>query len=320
LNYIAVDFEWNQAYCPPSKKKNELIIQLDGEIIQIGAVKMDKDTEVLDTFEADIHPVFYRKIHKKVKELTGIDQSQLNKGDDFKVVIEEFKKWCGDDHIFLTWGPDDSRIMMQNLIKHNLPTDWMGKWVNLQVIFNMQTGMDTSQVSLKTAIEAFEIPQILHAHNAINDATYTAMICKCLELEKGIKDYYSTKTMSSLKHTACESYKIIRNCSNKVSVFANENIKNIKCPHCKAELSNQKPWIKQSGDRYITIGKCPEHGMYVSKLKLYRLKDKSLAGKYSMFASDGSDEEYYNNLVKANNERIRRRRRKKIAVKKQADV
>ena len=68
MNYIAVDFEWNQAGY--HRKSN---VQLDGEIIQIGAVKMDENFNVLEYFAADIKPVFYRKIHKKVKELTGID-------------------------------------------------------------------------------------------------------------------------------------------------------------------------------------------------------------------------------------------------------
>ncbi|MBQ6906903.1 MAG: exonuclease domain-containing protein [Clostridia bacterium] len=319
MNYITVDFEWNQASYPRSKKKTEFLIQLDGEIIQIGAVKMDENFEITDTFEANIHPVFYRKINKAVKKLTGINQKQLNSGDSFEEVIAKFKNWCGKDHTFLTWGPDDSRIMIQNLLKHRMDTEWMGRWINLQAIYNVQTNSGNSQVSLKTALEKFEIPQILHAHNAINDAMYACMVCKHLDLKTGIKDYYESPEMSVLKHVSCESHKIIHGLYGKISVFAEDNIKNLKCPHCNKILSEQKPWIKQNGDRYLTTGKCETHGAFVIKLKIYRLKDKTFAAKYDIFSSDGSDEQFYLNVLRSNSERIRRKRKRIILEKKQSE-
>lgn len=311
MHYIAVDFEWNQA---GYNRKSS--IQLDGEIIQIGAVKMNDDFEVVDYFSADIKPVIYRKIHKKVKELTGIDQKQLNNGKDFLVIIEKFRQWCGDEHIFLTWGPDDSRIMMQNLLVHKYDTSWMGRWINLQVIYSMQTEEEKPPMSLEKAVEYYGIPVDMTVHNALNDAKYTAEICEFLDIKKGMDDYSNNADLSGLKRVSCGNYKVIYNCVNKQSVFASEKIKNLRCPYCDMPLSELKPWVKQSGDRYLTIGRCNKHGLFVGKLKFMREKDGKISAKYMMFTADKADEQYYMNRLKINNEKSRKKRKKKIAEKK----
>ena len=50
---------------------------LRGEIIQIGAVKLDAQLEVCDSFEAMIRPEFYPYINRKVQKLTLITQSDV---------------------------------------------------------------------------------------------------------------------------------------------------------------------------------------------------------------------------------------------------
>ncbi len=311
MHYIAVDFEWNQA---GYNRKSS--VQLDGEIIQIGAVKMDENFNVLEYFAADIKPVFYRKIHKKVKELTGIDQKQLNSGKDFLSIIEKFKIWCGDEHIFLTWGPDDSRIMMQNLLVHKLDTSWMGKWINLQVIYSMQTDVENPPMALEKVVEFFGIPVEMDVHNAFNDAKYTSMLCGFLDIKKGMEEYSNNADLSGLKRVSCGNYKVIYNCSSKQSVFAHDKVKNLRCPYCNVPLSELKAWVKQSGDRYITIGRCNKHDLFVGKLKFMREKDGKISAKYMMFTADKADEQYYMNRLKMNSEKSRKKRKKRIAEKK----
>lgn len=316
MNYITVDFEWNQAYAVKTQKRKDFVIQLDGEIIQIGAVKLDENFEISDTFEADIRPVFYRKIHKKVKELTGIDQKQLNNGGDFRAVMQKFRQWCGEEYAFLTWGADDSRILMQNLLMHNEDTSWLGRWINLQVIYAMQTENEQKQTSLEKAAEGFGIPLELTVHNAINDAMYTALLCRHLDINKGMDEYSDNADLSGLKRVSCGNYRVLYNCANKHNAFAHEKIRNLKCPYCDEPLVGQKPWIKQSGDRFLTIGKCNRHGLFVGKLKFTREKDGKYTAKYMMYTADGADEQYYANKLRSNSERARRKRKRKISVKK----
>lgn len=320
MNYIAVDFEWNQALAPKTQKRKDFAIQLDGEIIQIGAVKLDEDFEITDTFEADIRPVFYRKIHKKVKELTGIDQRRLNNGRDFRSVINKFIEWCGTEHTFLTWGADDSRILMQNLLIHKRDTGWMGRWINLQVIYAMQTEGDVKQISLEKAAQSFGIPILLTVHNAVNDAMYTALLCKHLDVRRGLLEYSDNADLSGLKRVSCGNYRVLYNCSSKRSAFSHDKIKNLRCPYCDEPLVGLKPWIKQSGDRFLTIGRCNRHDLFMGRLKFSREKDGKYTAKYMMYTADSADEQYYVNKLRSNSERARKKRKKRISEKNALNI
>ena len=309
MNYIALDFEWNQSYMPRVRQREDFFVQLDGEIIQIGAVMMDESFHIKDTFTINIRPVFYRKIHKKVRALTGIDQQQLNNGYPFAEAMRRFVRWCGREHLFFTWGPDDARIMMQNLLIHKYDTAWMGRWINLQVIYNMQTDGGSGQKSLETALAHFGISQELTAHNALHDALYTAYLCGKLDVPAGIQNYSGSAKLGGLRRISCGSFKMLYNCGSKQRAFAHEQIRYLSCPYCSKRLEELKAWIKQSGDSYMTLGRCPAHGRFMGKVRFIRERDGSLTAKYSLYVSDRADEQYYAERLKANSRRARRRRK-----------
>ena len=110
MNYIVLDLEWNQPVSAKSMVRTP--VSLYGEIIQIGAVKLDENYHILDTFKIMVAPKHYRKMHKKVTKLTKITTKDLQYGFPFPVAFGHFKKWCGDEFAFLTWGPDDIGISM----------------------------------------------------------------------------------------------------------------------------------------------------------------------------------------------------------------
>jgi inhibitor of KinA sporulation pathway (predicted exonuclease) len=147
MSYVVLDLEWNQAMSSKSSVFNRLPIRLGGEIIQIGAVKLNDALLPEEEFQVDIKPVYFRRMHYKVKKLTGFDKDRLSLGKSFLEAFEEFRSWCGPDPVFLTWGCDDRRIMEQNIIIHDLDWDWIARWVNLQLIYNIQTGGASPEVS-----------------------------------------------------------------------------------------------------------------------------------------------------------------------------
>ena len=49
MNYIVLDVEWNQPFNMKSMVKKTLMLR--GEIVQIGAVKLDENYHILDTFK-----------------------------------------------------------------------------------------------------------------------------------------------------------------------------------------------------------------------------------------------------------------------------
>lgn len=181
MAYIVLDLEWNQAMSSHASIYNYLPIHLSGEIIQIGAVKLDENFCPAEEFQSDVKPVYFRNMHYKVKKLTGIDKERLSHSQTFPSVFDRFRAWCGEGAVFVTWGYDDRRIMEQNIIVHDLDWDWIDDWVNLQLIYNLQTGGDKNQKSLASAMEHFSIEQTRTAHDALGDAYNTALVCSRLD-------------------------------------------------------------------------------------------------------------------------------------------
>ena len=198
MNYVVVDLEWNQAMSSKSSVFNKLPIKLRGEIIEIGAVKLTQDMQPAEEFTIDVKPVYFKRMHYKVKKLTGFDKERLALGHSFPDAFEQFKQWCGEDVTFLTWGCDDRGIMEQNIIIHDLDWDWINSWINLQLIYNMQTDGDKNQKSLATAMEHFGIEQTRVAHDALGDAYNTALVCSKLDMELGLAQYAeASRTLST---------------------------------------------------------------------------------------------------------------------------
>ena len=161
-----------------------------GEIIQIGAVRVTEEQFVADEFQILIKPKYYRHLNRRVSKLTGIKESRLREeGIPFDEAIAQFRQWCGEDIVFLTWGFDDIGILRENLQLHGLEVDWTEKWYNAQMIFNAQTDGSTAQKALKTAMEIFGIEATRPAHDALGDAYHTALICAMLDLKKGQREY-----------------------------------------------------------------------------------------------------------------------------------
>ena len=76
MDYIILDMEWNQPWPGSPSAKKPLPVQIRGEIIQIGAVRILEDQTVADEFQVLIKPRFYRRLNKRVSKLTGIQEAR----------------------------------------------------------------------------------------------------------------------------------------------------------------------------------------------------------------------------------------------------
>ena len=89
-----MDMEWNQALTFSEMVKDPVF--LTGEIIQIGAIKLNQTLEVVDSFNERIAPQYYTELHPKVAEITKLSNRDLQKGKGFHTVFNSFCDWCGD--------------------------------------------------------------------------------------------------------------------------------------------------------------------------------------------------------------------------------
>ncbi len=302
MNYIVVDLEWNQAMSSKSSVFNKLPIKLRGEIIEIGAVKLDENMQPADEFTIDVKPVYFKRMHYKVKKLTGFDKERLAKGYSFRDAFEKFREWCGEDVTFLTWGCDDRGIMEQNIIIHDLDWDWIADWINLQLIYNMQTDGDKNQKSLATAMEHFNIEQTRVAHDALGDAYNTALVCTKLDIAQGLAQYEDASRMLSLhthKQQSGENkgpepleHLVFPGYISKSEAFADSELINLPCPNCSKELSCQR-WINQGDQRYMNIYSCPDCGSYLLRLKFRKHEDNTWAANRLVYKADDDTLDFY---------------------------
>ena len=270
MKYIAVDFEWNQAQSSKQTKILEDGKRFSGEIVQVGAVKLSENLEIESVFKSEIKPKIYTKMNSKVSELTGITGEMLENAPSFSECITKFVEWCEPDAVFFTWGIDDIRILRQNCSVNGENYEFCKTWYNLQVFFNMQTDTGTNQKSLSAAVDYFNIESTLKAHDALNDAYYTAMIAKKLDIKKGIAEYPGAKC--ALCGTGKDKT-IFSGLKSRRAALTNREICNPLCPMCDMKFSEIAPFVRANRFKYQSIARCSEHGEFTIKLRISDTKD-----------------------------------------------
>ena len=323
MDYIVLDMEWNQPWPGSPSSRKVLPVQIRGEIIQIGAVRLTESGQVADEFQIMIKPKYYRHLNRRVSKLTGIKESRLREeGVPFPEAMERFKSWCGEDIIFLTWGFDDIGILRENMQLFNLPTDWTGRWYNAQMIFNAQTDGSNAQKALKTAMEIFGIEATRPAHDALGDAYHTALICAKLDLKKGAVEYEEAlKSHENGFHGAelpgCICRQVFYDFTDKRAALSAMAGAENRCPTCERQMLGSR-WFAQPGHRYMDLATCPEHGKFLIRVRLSQQPDGLVrVSRLTYEATSEAAQAYARRAEKADPEdqtrSTRRRRRRRSA-------
>ena len=323
MDYIVLDMEWNQPWPGSPSSKKVLPVTIRGEIIQIGAVRLTENGQVADEFQAMIRPKYYRRLNRRVSKLTGIKESQLNaEGIPFPEAMDQFRNWCGEDVVFLTWGFDDIGILRENLRLFKLEEDWTGRWFNAQMIFNAQTDGSSSQKALKTAMEIFGIEATRPAHDALGDAYHTALICAKLDLKRGAEEYgQALKSHENGFHGAelpgCICRKVFHGYADKHEALAAMNGEENKCPTCGRQMLGSR-WFAQPGHRYMDLATCADHGKFLIRVRLSDQPDGTVrVSRLTYEATSEAAQAYARRAEKADPEdqrlTTRRRRRRRNA-------
>ena len=321
MNYIVLDMEWNQPWPGSPSAKKVLPVQIRGEIIQIGAVRVTERQEVTDEFQVLIKPKYYRHLNRRVSKLTGIKESRLrDEGIPFPEAMEQFVNWCGEDIIFLTWGFDDIAILRENLQLFDLPTGFTDRWYNAQMIFNAQTDGSNAQKALKTAMEIFGIEATRPAHDALGDAYHTALICAKLDLARGIDEYgQALKSHENGFHGAeipgCIARKVFYDYADKRAALAAMAGEENECPICGRKMLGSR-WFSQPGHRYMDLATCPTDGKFLIRVRLSTQPDGTIrVSRLTYEATSEAAAAYARRVEKADPEDQPRRRRRRRTTK-----
>lgn len=196
MNYIVYDLEFNQRYPKEMEIISNNINTYPFEIIQIGAIKLNENLEIIDNFNSLIKPTMYPVIHPFIEELTNITTLKVSSCKFFKEVYKNFLNFIGnEENIFCVWGKTDLKELFKTLEFYNIPSN-LGpeKYIDVQSYtskyFNIPSG---SKIGLKTATNLLNIENPLEFHDAFNDAYYTAKVFKHIYNSNISPKYYNYK-------------------------------------------------------------------------------------------------------------------------------
>ncbi|MBE6703003.1 MAG: exonuclease domain-containing protein [Ruminococcaceae bacterium] len=269
MTHIVLDLEWNQPYAPKYMIRKP--IKLTGEIVQIGAAKLNEEFEVVDTFKIMVQPQFYTRMHSKVAKLTHIYTDDLQYGFPFRQALTHFKKWCGSDFVFITWGWDDIGMLQDNMAIHELDTSWLPQAFNLQPMYNNQISKEDRQASLREAMERLNL-DAAEAHDALNDARNTAQICRCLDMALGFEMYDSFKKPRKKDDGEVATANTRKSYGKRIDAMRAPELNAFVCNEC-GETVYCGEWVRQNGDKFATIAKCSCGDEFFIRLRFRKNND-----------------------------------------------
>ncbi len=239
MNFVILDLEWDSAYC---KKKNGFINQ----IIQIGAVKLDRNFHFVDKFSRTIRSAVSKKVTKRFTELTGITTEDMLAGAPLDIAVKEYNEWFGDDSVTLTWSNSDLYAIMSNvkfLLSDGLAFK-IGNYADLQSFVQNELRLKgneiNNQISLSSAAEMLGIStDMFELHTALDDSLVTAAVLKATYNEERFLPYIKDTTDPEFyKKLTFKAYYITKLTDNRIEP------KHLKfmCDKCGNEAKRSKKW------------------------------------------------------------------------------
>lgn len=162
------------------------------EIIEIGAVKVDSEFNVLEERTWLVKPELSTKLSTFCTELTTITNDMLFKRGvpTFKTVGQEFEEFCKGS-VLLSWGAYDKRKLKEDLERVGLPSEWVNNHVNAKKVFHNKVVKDDykragarlpykyrNALGLQRALTYSGLTFTGTQHRGIDDARNTARLLK----------------------------------------------------------------------------------------------------------------------------------------------
>lgn len=265
MYYVIMDLEWNNSY-------NKKLKSFFNEIIEIGAVMIDEDLDVVDTFSVLIKSQLSTKLSGRVKNLTHISNEDMYGGISISKAISDFSKWVdGKDCVFMSWGNGDIRVMLDNLHFFcdidGIP--FISKYADLQKYCQTQLKLSNSQqIGLSAAATLFGIDVSEYStHRALDDSLLS---WRCF------RKCYNADALSSFIFT-CDSdfYKRLLFKAKYITNINDERIDRSKmvcfCDDCRKRMRKVSEWklVNQSFRALFFCKNCNSYNMFTVKFKEY---------------------------------------------------
>ncbi len=253
MKYIVMDLEWNNTY---GRKINGFI----NEVIEIGAVKLDENLNVVDTFSHLIRSQIGKKLRGSVKRLTNITNEDIDGGIPFAQAFTEFHHWIGpDESVVLTWGDGDIRVLIDNYryLSGIGRIPFLSNYADLQRLFqNVYKTPASKQIGLAAAAQLLDIKDEDYAsHRALDDSLLSAECFKrCYNFDH-LEKISKICDDSFYERLSFKSYAI----TNINNPLVDKNKLNYSCEYCKKDAEQKTEW-KNSNQYFRAVFYCSDCG------------------------------------------------------------
>ncbi|KAL7126260.1 hypothetical protein ABFS83_14G174400 [Erythranthe nasuta] len=182
--FVVIDFE---ATCDKGKPP------YPQEIIEFPSVIVSSITGQLEAcFQTYVKPTCNQLLTDFCKDLTGIEQTQVDRGILLSEALLRHDKWLEKKGIknanfaVVTWSDWDCRVMLETecRIKKIRKPPYFNRWINLKLPFQEVFGSE--RCNLKEAVEKSGLTWQGRAHCGLDDAKNTARLLALL-MHRGFK-------------------------------------------------------------------------------------------------------------------------------------
>ncbi len=244
MYYIIFDFEWNNAYNYATKS-------FMNEIIEIGAVKLDKRLNIVDTYKQLVIPHFTRKLSSRCKRLTNITNEEIKEnGISFKDAFSDFARWGkGEENVFMSWSNSDLFVLSGNFLQNfgAARVDFIKNYCDVQKycmsFISKEDNPNGNQVALERCAEIFGVNfDTEKLHRALADCYVTAECFKKVYDEKKLKGFIHKCDSSFFERLLFKPYYITMEVSGSFDVYNTDLI----CPKCGGLMDMPENLIMQN--------------------------------------------------------------------------
>ena len=164
------------------------------EVIQIGAVLLNEDLEVIDKFSTYVSPQF-GWIDDEINRLTGIRNEDVIHAPDFSEAFNTFLSWLPTDTKLVSWSNNDEAQIRKELQYKEIEVagidDMLDSWIDCQKTFGEKLNSERCY-RLSEALVAADIIYEDGAHDGLVDAYNTALLFAKMEREDelSLNPYY----------------------------------------------------------------------------------------------------------------------------------
>lgn len=181
-NYVVIDLEMCNTYKSIMNSK----MNYKQELIQIGAVSLDENYNVIDSFVTYVSPEF-GTVDGYIKQLTGISKEDTKNAPSAKDALESFVSWLPDGAQIVAWSKNDEKQIKSELHrKHfDIPElrETFGYWTDCQQMFGRKLNTN-KKYKLSEALSIADICYDDGAHDALVDARNTARLFAKIQSEE----------------------------------------------------------------------------------------------------------------------------------------